>query len=595
MENLKALFINSIFKIERDTFPIGLVSLCSILKNAGYEVDIVDFSVLTREHRFSKSSFENCDIEAFAKYILSLKPVLLSFYTMANSMHVSLALAKYIKETQSDIKVIFAGPQASVCAEDLMCAFSFIDLIAIGEGESTVESLFYALKNELDFSAIPGIVYRSGKNVKQNPLPSLIGDLDELPMLDLSFVPSISNFKRIMIEVGRGCPYGCAFCSTNFFWERKYRLKSNKRILKEVSEMKNLYNISEFSFLHDSITADKKKFRDLCEKIITEEMYFSWSCSSRVDLLDRELISLMSKAGCRSIFIGIESGSPRVQKLIKKNLNLGEVQPVVRSLIENNIEVTASFMYGFPGENEDDVSLTLEMIHLLLTIGVKTVQIHPLSVLRGTELYSKHKHELRIDRKSKLFSNFCFGGNSSAYADMFADYPSIFPQFYEITSANKKLANLHCFVNYIMNKLYSSCKLSFGNMVNFYDGNLLRIFFAFDPYIDEIEDGIIKISDQKLTLNEFWVLILELVLRFFESSFFGDKDFEYKCCYKFEFDFNMFCLSMKENQIVKYDFDATRLYSDYENFTELLQVTNIKFVRVGNKVRFKKVLSHQEA
>jgi len=162
---MKMIFVNSIFKIDRDSYPIGLVSLGSILHEEGYDVEIVDFSILTRENKFSKTSFENGDINEFVKYICGRKPSVISFYTMANSMHISISVANKIKALGYEMPIIFAGPQASVCAEELLNAFDFIDIVAIGEGELIIKELLNALKTKSDLSTIPGLAYRS-----ENPI-----------------------------------------------------------------------------------------------------------------------------------------------------------------------------------------------------------------------------------------------------------------------------------------------------------------------------------------------------------------------------------------------------------------------------------------
>lgn len=126
----------------------------------------------------------------------------------------------------------------------------------------------------------------------------------------------------ISIEGGRGCPFNCSFCSTSGFWGRKYRIKPVDDLIYEMKKLNKIYKFKFFNIQHDLFTANRKAIVAFCNKIIDERLNLSWGCSSRVDVLDYDLIELMAKANCKSMFLGIETGSKRMQKILNKNLNI---------------------------------------------------------------------------------------------------------------------------------------------------------------------------------------------------------------------------------------------------------------------------------
>ncbi|QIB26837.1 B12-binding domain-containing radical SAM protein [Caloranaerobacter azorensis] len=258
-------------------------------------------------------------------YNINKNSRIICFYTMCNSYHNIILLAKYLKKKREDLIILLGGPQASLTAKLTLETFPWIDIIGIGEGETIIEPLIKALSKQSSISHIQGIAYRENGKVICNPKPNLIKDLDELPFIDYDLVNIEDYDEYVALDVGRGCPYECIYCSTKTFWNRRYRLKSINRIIDEIKHLKNKYNRNKFNFVHDSFVSSKLKILKFCEKILDEGLMIKWTCSARIDNLDEEVIIAMKKAGCTEIFLGIETGSTKLQKDIKKNLKLSRV------------------------------------------------------------------------------------------------------------------------------------------------------------------------------------------------------------------------------------------------------------------------------
>lgn len=375
----------------------GTLLLATILKQNALDVDIYRFYEADSNIGF------NSFIEKTVNNILSKKPKIVSFYCRCDCYLAHIMISKKIKEISPDIYIVFGGPQADVSAYDTLNEIPWVDFCCRGEGETTVYPLFSALLNNKDYSNINSLTYRDRHgNIVENPVAPLIEDLDSLPYTDYSLVPkkaidyAIDNDLAAPIDVGRGCPFNCAYCSTSIFWQRKFRIKSADRIINEMLKINETFGISNFKFAHDLFTANKRNVLEFTNKLKASGKDFKWACSSRVDTLDEETIVAMAENGMGAIFIGIESGSERMQKLMNKNLKIKDIINTVSTLLKHDIKVTASFMYGLPEETEEDLEKTLQLVYTLYKFGVRKFQFHICSITQGTPYYYQYIDKLTL-------------------------------------------------------------------------------------------------------------------------------------------------------------------------------------------------------
>lgn len=188
------------------------------------------------------------------------------------------------------------------------------------------------------------------------------------------------------IDAGRGCPFACVFCSTKTFWNRRYRLRNIDDVLDEINHVRNLFGEKIYSFSHDLFTADKTRIIEFCDKIDTLPFKIKWTCSSRIDCINENLIDRMIRSGLVAIYYGIETGSQSMQRRINKNLNIDRCREIVSYSIKQRISVVVSFICGFPDETVEDFEETLRLMMAFLEQGAD-VQIHRLQFEPGTKLY----------------------------------------------------------------------------------------------------------------------------------------------------------------------------------------------------------------
>src|SRR5262249_53496405 len=250
-----------------------------------------------------------------------------------------------------------------------------------------------------------------------------------LPFPAFHLFPDVRHCRHFPLELGRGCPFSCTFCSTNDFFRRRFRLKSPAHMIAEMRRVKETYGISSFELVHDMFTVDRKRVVDFCEALIESGEQFTWGCSARTDCIDEELIALMAKAGCRGIFFGIETGSRRMQKIIDKGLELNDSPERVRSCDKFKINTAVSFVAGFPEETLTDLRDTAAFFVDSLRYDHADPQLSILAPLAGTPIQTQHKESLVLDDG---VADMSYRGWQQDPADhaLIAGHPEIFSSFY---------------------------------------------------------------------------------------------------------------------------------------------------------------------
>ncbi|MBQ3073526.1 MAG: radical SAM protein [Ruminococcus sp.] len=430
------VFLTPTAKINLNAECTGTLLLATILKQKGINVDIYRF------YESDESKGFDSFVEETANNILAKEPRIVSFYCRCDCFLADIRIAQRVKTINKDITVIFGGPQADAVSDLLLDEIPEVDYCCSGEGEETIYPLVSGILSGGDVTGIDGLTYRNdeGKSVT-NPRPALKQSLDELPFVDYSLVPeetiqdTVNNNKSFPVEVGRGCPFNCAFCSTCLFWKRKFRIKTSGRIIEEIEEIKDLYGVSKFSFLHDLFTAKKQNVLEFCKYVKESGNNIKWMCSSRIDTLDEETIDAMASSGLTGVYFGIETGSPRMQKITHKNLKIPQVIDVCKMLTDRDVRITASFIYGFPEETEEDLEQTLQLMRKLMEMGVTSLQLHLCAIFPGTEYFEKYKEELVFaDNYSDQVSDFGVKENF----EFITSHSDLFPFYYEYHNEHRE-------------------------------------------------------------------------------------------------------------------------------------------------------------
>ncbi|MBU0686996.1 MAG: B12-binding domain-containing radical SAM protein [Candidatus Margulisbacteria bacterium] len=371
---------------------MGLLCLASSLKQENHHPHIIDLNLL-----FTKKKFPSNYFKRTAKEIMGSNPQVLGFSVMCLTLPTILLLAKECKKIDPKVPIILGGPEVTFDDVELLKAFVQIDIIVRGEGDVTTGEVLAALEKNESLAEILGITYRNNSRVSKNPDRPLIKDLNTLVFPDFSLIPHLKKYRAAEIEAGRGCPHQCTFCSNCRMWKRTFRIKSAERLAQEMKRIQEIYKEKEdflVMIMHDHFLVSRKIVEGFFDLISNDN--FQWICFSRLDALDGDIIKKLKKSGCRRIFIGIESGSPGMQRKIKKNLPLSKLPQILKLLTENGIQTSLSYIIGFPGEKTAQINQTLySILQSKLYSFAPVIQVFPFLYLKGSELYVNAKSQFK--------------------------------------------------------------------------------------------------------------------------------------------------------------------------------------------------------
>jgi hypothetical protein len=311
-------------------------------------------------------------------------------------------------------------------------AFPSVDIIVRGEADDTFPTLLQHLAHpESAWQQLGGITFRRGGEIVRNPNAPVVENLDRLPLPAFDLDSRLRQRGGVHLEIGRGCPFACTFCSTNDFFRRNFRLKSPARMVGDMSAINKEYGLRYFSLVHDMYTIDRKEVIAFCEAMLAGGERLTWGCSARTDCIDDELLALMAAAGCTGIFFGIETGSQRLQQVINKKLDLVEAKERIGCADRHGINTTVALIAGFPEETRDDLRDTMHFFVDSLRYDHVEPQCSLLAPLAATPIYEQHRDHLIFD---DLFSDMSHQSwqQDPVEAALIKAHPDVFPNFYAV-------------------------------------------------------------------------------------------------------------------------------------------------------------------
>lgn len=223
---------------------------------------------------------------------------------------------------------------------------------------------------------IKGLVWRRGEQIELNPDRPFIRHLDDLPMPRHDLLP-LNKYRAPLVGgpysfvvTNRGCPAGCRFCIKHVSYNQSVRFRSPENIMQELEFLVGL-GLRNIHMYADLFTVSREQVMGLCDLILERKLKFRWTCNSRVDWVDPDMLRLMRQAGCWMISWGIESGNEEILKRIRKGITLERVEQSLRWSKEAGIFNWGYFIIGLPGETEETIRQTIQFskrlpLHLVL-------------------------------------------------------------------------------------------------------------------------------------------------------------------------------------------------------------------------------------
>lgn len=302
-----------------------------------------------------------------------------------------------IKEAFPQIIIVLFGHYATEFHEVIMESTK-VDYIIHGEPDLVFSSLIDSWNRENDIKNVSSISYRIENNIIHQKGHSRILDPNQLPMPAFDLLKNHLYGEPFfskpygLIQSARGCPYQCNYCVRSY--GVKLTALTPENIILQLEKYIELFHIKSYRFIDDTFTANPKRIIAFC-KLIIEKGYqnIKWSCLSRPDTLDEEMLHWMKKAGCIRIYIGIESGSQKVLDFYNKRIDVNESLNRLKYVKSLDIELMGFFMIGAPNENKSDVD---KSIRFSLDAGFDFITVGKLTPYPGTHLFETLKNDLNF-------------------------------------------------------------------------------------------------------------------------------------------------------------------------------------------------------
>jgi anaerobic magnesium-protoporphyrin IX monomethyl ester cyclase len=374
--------------------PLGTLYAASYIRSRGHEVALFDAMLAKSEMDWAGSLDHHLPKYAVIfedNFNYLSKMCLLRMRAAAFTM-IGMAKAR-------GCTVILCGADATDHAEDYIV--SGADFVLLGEGEETLGELLDQLegRSEVNFGSVLGLVWKDAGGVRRNTRRPDIKDLDALPfpawdLVDVEMYRSAwmkqhGYFSMNMVTT-RGCPYHCNWCAKPI-WGQRYNSRSVENVVAEMKWLKDQFRPDHIWFADDILGLKPHWIEKFASLLHESDVMIPFKCLQRADLVNENTAAALAKAGCKTVWLGAESGSQKILDAMEKGGTVDEIYRAAKLLRQNGIEVGFFLQFGYPGERWDDVQLTLKMVRDCAPDDIGISVSYPLP---GTRFFEQVKLEL---------------------------------------------------------------------------------------------------------------------------------------------------------------------------------------------------------
>ncbi|MFQ6125581.1 MAG: B12-binding domain-containing radical SAM protein [Candidatus Heimdallarchaeota archaeon] len=370
--------------LEINTPPMGLASLAAPLEHAGYGVTIIDAPIL------------NLSFTQLGKQLAKKQPEVIGVTAMTPQIIDALRTISIAKKACPEAVTVLGGAHATFLPVKTLQSCSELDVVCVGEGEQTLLELVQTIEKNGRFSKIRGTYSRDNGRLIENERRPPVSNLDDLPfparhLLEMDKYRVLGKKIAIgAILTSRGCPFRCAFCSSNRIFGKKFRARSPENVLDEIEQVITDYKPATIEFSDDLFTLNHKRVQDICKEFKKRGIDLPWACSSRVNTVSRTLLCEMKRAGCKLIFYGIESGSQRILNAMHKGITIEQIEKAIKWTNQARIDTYGAFILGWPGETIQEINQTIAFAKKL---DLDFSQFSIATPYPGTSLYDAVKEK----------------------------------------------------------------------------------------------------------------------------------------------------------------------------------------------------------
>jgi len=363
--------------------PMGLMCLAAVLVEKGYKVTILD-------QRVTRDFFKKL------KQALKNRPICVGLTSMTGSQILyGIKISTFIRKN-SGIPIVWGGTHPTLTAEQTLRNKN-IDIVVRGEGEITFWELVDTLFIKKSLEDIKGVSWKAGEKICHNPEREVM-DLNTLPPIPYHLVDmeeyvysQIPGRKRSLdVYTSRGCPGSCIFCYNRSLHKSRFRARNIDAVIKEIEFLVKEFNLDSVFINDDNFFVDAQRSHYFCECLTEKKIVPEWGCQGvRVDSLEKIDFDILEKSGCSNLYVGIESGSEKILKYIKKQISIKQIKNIIDRFAGSRIIAHYNFMVGYPIEGIEELSETMDLVDHIMKVDPKAhfSSFHSITPYPGTEFY----------------------------------------------------------------------------------------------------------------------------------------------------------------------------------------------------------------
>jgi len=368
--------------------PLGILYLCSHLRQQGFDVEVFDTTFSSRESLF--------------RHLETEKPSVLGIYANLMTRGNVVEIIRVARE--AGWRVIVGGPEPGAYAQEFL--ESGADFVVLGEGESTMQELLIAFRDGPKQSSdvwklnIAGTAYLDDEGAfHQNPQRAQIADLDAQPWparqaIDLHrYVDTWRTHHQqgsVNFITARGCPYKCRWCSHQVYGQT-HRRRNPIKVVDELEWLLTEYTPDIAWVSDDVFTINHEWIRRYAAEMRRRNLHIPFECISRADRLNEEMLDLLAELGCFRIWIGSESGSQRLLDSMDRGVKVEQVQRAIEMSRARKIQSGMFLMWGYEGEEMEDIEATIRHVSKTKPDIFFTTVSYP---IKGTPYYQQVQSKL---------------------------------------------------------------------------------------------------------------------------------------------------------------------------------------------------------
>ncbi|MDP8245977.1 MAG: radical SAM protein [Candidatus Hinthialibacter antarcticus] len=354
--------------------PIDLLYVAGALEKAGVECLVQDYPA------------KDLNWDSFRRNLQEFQPDALILSITTPTLADDVKAAAIAKEINPNIITICKGAHFKHLDHEAMKLYPQIDIVVRGEYEETLGDL----SSGKPWHEVAGITHRTTEGPVRNAERAFIQDIDDISfparhLIDNSiYIRPDTEELQTTIVTSRGCPFSCIYCLAPKVSGNKVRTRSPQNVLAEIKECVEKHGIRNFLFRSDLFTAKKTWVKELCQAIQAEKLDIKWSCNSRIDTLEEDMLVEMRKSGCWLIAFGVEHGDPEMLELMRKQLDYDKIEPAIQLCKKVGIKTSVYFLIGLPWESRSTFEKTKAFARQLDPDFVEFFYTYP---FYGTEFY----------------------------------------------------------------------------------------------------------------------------------------------------------------------------------------------------------------